>query len=198
MLSFVLRAGQPIGVSFASDVDRRNRSYRRPGCILTPGRCFLYTASTASSYVTYPSVIGHTHDASSSSSSGVVSTIPTPPTASHPPTFNYDPYPRGSSSSSPPFSSFASSSSSWDYSSDASTSSSSAYSSASSTPYSTLGSSSTSRRESSNPFPSDRYSVIHDVLNYEDLYEVLGVTKTSDLPGLRRAYITRSKRCHPE
>ena|SRR5258706_9421057 len=45
-----------------------------------------------------------------------------------------------------------------------------------------------------------QYDVIHDVLQHEDLYAVLGVTRAraDDSAALRRAYLARSRRCHPE
>lgn len=46
----------------------------------------------------------------------------------------------------------------------------------------------------------EQYDIIHDVLQHEDLYAILGVTRAraDDSAALRRAYLARSRRCHPE
>ncbi|KAG8879732.1 hypothetical protein FRB97_001478 [Tulasnella sp. 331] len=95
----------------------------------------------------------------------------------------------------PSFSSSSSTSSSWGDSSEASSSSAS---SPASTPLSSLGSppKASSRPKMHNA--ADKYTVIEDVLQHEDLYDVLGTTKDANLQALRRAYISRSKRCHPD
>ncbi|KAG8811146.1 hypothetical protein FRC18_003649 [Serendipita sp. 400] len=45
-----------------------------------------------------------------------------------------------------------------------------------------------------------KYETIDEILKKESLYDVLGVTpKVADDPAaLRRAYLARSRRCHPE
>ncbi|KIY68854.1 DnaJ-domain-containing protein [Cylindrobasidium torrendii FP15055 ss-10] len=45
-----------------------------------------------------------------------------------------------------------------------------------------------------------RYSVLREVLENDDLYKVLGITKAVhlDKSTLRRAYLSRSKACHPD
>ena len=54
------------------------------------------------------------------------------------------------------------------------------------------------------PFSQDQHDpkceIIEDILAHNDLYHVLGVTPSvaDDLPALRRAYLSRSRRCHPE
>lgn len=50
-------------------------------------------------------------------------------------------------------------------------------------------------------WPSDRdNSVVKSVLSTDDLYQILGVSRqpTLDKISLRRAYLSRSKECHPE
>lgn len=43
-------------------------------------------------------------------------------------------------------------------------------------------------------------SILNDVLSYDDLYLVLGIPQSSNLDkaALRRAYLSRSRACHPE
>lgn len=43
-------------------------------------------------------------------------------------------------------------------------------------------------------------SVIKEVLTHDDLYKILGISRSSQIDrlSLRRAYLTRSKACHPE
>lgn len=51
------------------------------------------------------------------------------------------------------------------------------------------------------PFPAaERTTALQEVLAHEDLYQILGVTKSDNLDKLtlRRAYLTRSRACHPE
>ncbi len=49
------------------------------------------------------------------------------------------------------------------------------------------------------PDPS-RYDTLKEVLENDDLYKVLGITKAAKLDkvALRRAYLSRSRACHPE
>lgn len=50
------------------------------------------------------------------------------------------------------------------------------------------------------PTPSKRLAVIEEILAENDLYRILGVSRKSALDrlSLRRAYLSRSKACHPE
>ncbi|KAG9014011.1 hypothetical protein FRB94_000208 [Tulasnella sp. JGI-2019a] len=147
---------------------------------------FVYrAASSASSYVKSSS---HYTEPSSSQMSGELSTVHPFPYAHSDPFHHAHEIPSSSSSSS--------TSSSWDDSSEASSSSSST--SPSSTPLSSLGSPPGSSSRSKVPNAADKYAIIESVLRHEDLYEVLGTTKDANVQTLRRAYITRSKRCHPD
>jgi hypothetical protein len=46
----------------------------------------------------------------------------------------------------------------------------------------------------------ERTTALNEVLAHDDLYAILGVSKSDNLDKmtLRRAYLTRSKACHPE
>jgi hypothetical protein len=55
------------------------------------------------------------------------------------------------------------------------------------------------------PLPDDqeggtKYETIYDILRKDDLYDVLSITPdvADDLSALRRAYLARSRHCHPE
>lgn len=52
----------------------------------------------------------------------------------------------------------------------------------------------------SSTFSKDRTDILHTVLSSHDLYAILGVPKSASLDkmSLRRAYLARSKECHPE
>ncbi|KAG8908363.1 hypothetical protein FRB99_007291 [Tulasnella sp. 403] len=95
-----------------------------------------------------------------------------------------------------PSSPSSSQSSAWDSasdSSDSSTSSSRASSAGPSTP--TTPSPCQPENDTNSP---DKYDAIHDILTHDDLYDVLATTRNADAQQLRRAYIMRSKRCHPD
>ncbi|KAF7330435.1 DnaJ-domain-containing protein [Mycena venus] len=67
-----------------------------------------------------------------------------------------------------------------------------------------VASSSSSSTPISNPLPPlpspERTKALNEVLAHEDLYAILGVSKSDNLDkmALRRAYLTRSKACHPD
>ncbi|KAJ7104304.1 DnaJ domain-containing protein [Mycena belliarum] len=66
---------------------------------------------------------------------------------------------------------------------------------------STPSSPSSSTPPQSPPFPSaQRTKALKEVLTNDDLYRILGVSKadTLDKAALRRAYLTRSRACHPD
>ncbi len=50
------------------------------------------------------------------------------------------------------------------------------------------------------PKPTRTHAVIEEILAQNDLYLILGLSRTSDLDRLtlRRAYLSRSRACHPE
>ena len=52
----------------------------------------------------------------------------------------------------------------------------------------------------SRPLDSTKYAIIQEILSQNDLYKILGVSRKSSLDrfALRRAYLSRSKACHPE
>lgn len=52
----------------------------------------------------------------------------------------------------------------------------------------------------SSTFSKDRADILNTVLSSPDLYAILGVPKSASLDkmSLRRAYLARSKDCHPE
>ncbi|KAF8207583.1 DnaJ domain-containing protein [Mycena galopus ATCC 62051] len=61
--------------------------------------------------------------------------------------------------------------------------------------------SSSSPTQPLSPLPSpERTKALGEVLAHDDLYAILGVSKSDDLDklALRRAYLTRSKACHPD
>ncbi|KAJ7158909.1 hypothetical protein C8R46DRAFT_404389 [Mycena filopes] len=62
------------------------------------------------------------------------------------------------------------------------------------------GSSSPSPRTPTPPLSSsnERTSALNEVLASEDLYTILGVSKSDNLPAIRRAYLLRSRSCHPD
>jgi hypothetical protein len=46
----------------------------------------------------------------------------------------------------------------------------------------------------------EKYDTIYDILQKENLYDILGITQQNagDASALRRAYLSRSRKCHPE
>ncbi|KZP27333.1 DnaJ-domain-containing protein [Athelia psychrophila] len=61
-------------------------------------------------------------------------------------------------------------------------------------------SSSSSASSSTNPGPDRRAATMNEVLAKNDLYDILGISRkaTLDKNTLRRAYLSRSKACHPD
>ncbi|ORZ03249.1 hypothetical protein BCR43DRAFT_482994 [Syncephalastrum racemosum] len=53
-------------------------------------------------------------------------------------------------------------------------------------------------KKSTNSSTDDKYEVVEQILNAADYYEVLGVQKDSTAEQVRRAYIRRSRVCHPD
>lgn len=53
---------------------------------------------------------------------------------------------------------------------------------------------------SHSPSVRGKNSILDEVLSNDDLYQVLGITKSAHLDklALRRAYLSRSRACHPE
>ncbi|KAG9013751.1 hypothetical protein FRB90_005711 [Tulasnella sp. 427] len=177
-----------------------NRSYRpltfRP---VAPSNSYVYPPS-ASSYVKYTPLGPHFATAPPKVTPTNNAIVNSPREASESKLFD------SPSTTSSPSTSTASSRepSACDSSSDSSDASTSSSSSRQSSTASNISGSSASSSRASRLQPTDdtndsnRYAIIEDVLRHENLYEVLGVTKTADLQALRRGYLTRSKRCHPE
>ncbi|KAJ7674184.1 DnaJ domain-containing protein [Mycena rosella] len=68
-------------------------------------------------------------------------------------------------------------------------------------PTASSSSSSSSHPSPSPPFPSaQRTTALNEVLENDDLYQILGVCKSDNLDkmALRRAYLARSRSCHPD
>ncbi|KAI8977299.1 hypothetical protein BDF20DRAFT_836117 [Mycotypha africana] len=50
----------------------------------------------------------------------------------------------------------------------------------------------------SNPTESERYKVVDEILAAPDYYRILGVTRNASTEEIRRAYIKKSRICHPD